>query len=256
MELKEHKFKGRNGCDHYKRRCCIHCNQCDEWHICKHCHNREHELTNEHRVEADMVDIIMCMNCQTKQQPSNKCVQCNIQFAKSYCDKCYVWTEVEDIFHCDGCKLCRVGKRENFTHCDKCNICIRTSSFEEHTKICLKQDNERKCICFERTQDSRKLTVVSHCGHQFHKTCYIKMQKSGRNTCPYCSKYMIDPNNEAFNRLMNIHREKYEESLQGLTIGKEIKWLCNQCGHKFKSKIHTIYGSMCPECRLFNVTRV
>lgn len=33
----------------------------------------------------------------------------------------------KQIFHCDGCGICRVGGRENFFHCSNCNMCLGVS---------------------------------------------------------------------------------------------------------------------------------
>jgi hypothetical protein len=29
-------------------------------------------------------------------------------------------------FHCDKCRICRVGGREHFFHCDQCGCCYQT----------------------------------------------------------------------------------------------------------------------------------
>ena len=43
----------------------------------------------------------------------------------------------KQIFHCDGCGICRVGGRENFFHCDVCNCCL--ALFQKNNHVCIAQ---------------------------------------------------------------------------------------------------------------------
>ena len=56
-----------------------------------------------------------------------------LQFGEYSCIPCRLYADTtKPIFHCDGCGICRVGKREDFFHCKTCNSCWPVASKASH----------------------------------------------------------------------------------------------------------------------------
>ena len=70
---------------------------------------------NQCNIEKPKISIITCIECNLKQEPFNVCIGCNINFARSFCNKCNIWTQ-KNITHCNNCGICRVGKKEEIQH--------------------------------------------------------------------------------------------------------------------------------------------
>ncbi len=64
------------------------------------------------------------------QKPGDKCIKCEIVFAKYFCSVCNLYDdngEKKGIYHCDKCGICRVGPAKKYFHCDSCNACLHIS---------------------------------------------------------------------------------------------------------------------------------
>lgn len=49
-------------------------------------------------------------------------------------------------YHCDGCGICRVGGRANYTHCPRCSVCYTNETIATHT--CVENALENDCpVC-------------------------------------------------------------------------------------------------------------
>lgn len=101
--------------------------------------------------------------------------------ATYFCQVCNLFdndSETKQIFHCDGCGICRVGGRENFFHCDKCCGCYPHSLREKHK--CLEGSMHRECaICLEVTFASLESVHVLPCGHVLHGGCWEEYIRHG-----------------------------------------------------------------------------
>ena len=38
----------------------------------------------------------------------------------------------KELYHCDGCKMCRVGPAEKIFHCNGCNVCYNIIAKNNH----------------------------------------------------------------------------------------------------------------------------
>lgn len=168
-------------CNHYIKKChnfLFSC--CNKRYDCHRCHN---EVCDKKFV----LETITCIECNLEQEPSNKCIGCSIDFSKSYCFLCKIWTDKE-IYHCDECEICRVGKKDENYHCDKCCLCYQKSNnLHNCSKNYLKNDF---CVyCMESLHTSQKSTITTKCLHSFHYECH---NQSNRIKCPICIKSLID----------------------------------------------------------------
>lgn len=148
------------GCQHYRRNCALVSPCCQKVFTCRFCHDEEYfpkKGCQVQRMERHKVSTVKCLSCEKIQNISNKCEGCGLQFGQYYCAVCRFFDNdlSKDIYHCDKCGICRVGKKNSF-HCDSCQQCIALSLKEEH--ICKEVDKEQdKCpICLEEFFYSRK----------------------------------------------------------------------------------------------------
>lgn len=170
-------------CPHYNLKCNIITECCNKEYRCKSCHNQ----SENHKL---IIKEIKCLICNTIQPPSNNCISCKIKFAKSYCNKCLLWTNKYDIFHCDKCKCCRVGKKDENYHCDKCNLCLPIKIKNNH--VCIENNHNSECpICLEKIGESKKKLKKLMCGHILHYDCLIELNNNlfyKSLKCPICQK--------------------------------------------------------------------
>ena len=125
-------------------------------------------------------------------------------------------------FHCDGCGICRVGKREEYIHCDTCGewrhsahlalhqqsrprishlhisssfappgICIPESTEASH--VCLQGKYKQDCpVCRADLFSSRDPVQTMPCGHTIHGGCLARLTSSADffdgsfPRCPLC----------------------------------------------------------------------
>ena len=161
-------------CVHYEdRKCNIISPCCSQIFGCRVCHDEM--VTDGHEINRFLIREIVCKECHTKQDRSNKCINCNIIFGEYHCNICNLWMNTQKMpFHCDECGICRVGGREHFKHCDSCAMCIKASTFDSH--ICLKDKFKNSCpVCREDMHTSRHTTMDLICGHAIHSHCFRKL---------------------------------------------------------------------------------
>lgn len=106
---------------------------------------------------------------------------CGISFGEYYCEVCRMWdakvsADLDGKFHCEGCGICRVGKREDYVHCDKCAMCQPVSA-EGH--LCqLDQAYKADCpVCQLDLFGSRISATQLRCGHPIHTTCFDELRR-------------------------------------------------------------------------------
>ena len=113
------------GCLHYKRNIKLQCSACDRWYTCRFCHDEAEDHSLNRRKTRNM----LCMFCGFAQPASGRCVNCNVQSARYYCDVCKLWDDdpAKSIYHCNDCGICRVGQGpgKDFYHCKVCQwLCL------------------------------------------------------------------------------------------------------------------------------------
>lgn len=161
---------GQLGCKHYRRSCKVKAPCCDEFYVCRFCH----DSAQNHRLDRYDIDVMLCMECVSEQRyvpqkPAKDCFRCGANMARYYCDICHLWDNHpdRDIFHCEKCGLCRRGKRDMYAHCDTCNMC-RTKA--EHK--CIQNVLHSHCpYCREYLHTSKMLSAFLSCGSGVHMHC-------------------------------------------------------------------------------------
>jgi CHY zinc finger len=77
-------------CVHYERNCTIIAPCCGRTFGCRICHD---ELSAPGHPPMNRFELreIICKNCNTRQEHSNQCINCQTIFAEYYCDICKIW---------------------------------------------------------------------------------------------------------------------------------------------------------------------
>ena len=192
MELKEDpESKAMKPCEHYVKKCGrFHFTCCG---TIDHCHRCHAEYRNCTRRPAE-IDEIECLDCNTRQTPGTKCVNCNVLFSKNHCMICKIWTEPE-ITHCVHCGFCRVGREGTLKHCHNCEQCFAADDFEKHQKYqCRKQSLRHEIcpICLQSIHWNQNETVSAECGHAVHYNCLNTSLRSGNYKCSLCRKSLCN----------------------------------------------------------------
>jgi len=238
-------------CDHYKRNCHIIAPCCNKEYACRICHDikedsEQMDYKKAHKIDRFKISEILCIKCNTKQKKSNKCINCEIQFASYYCEICCLYNDDENkkMSHCDKCGICRIGCKEELYHCDNCGICV-PSKKEDHE--CFIKNIHSNCpVCLEDLFNSVKSARFLKCGHSMHLECLIEYSKTNYK-CPLCNVSMVNVNNIIENEVNNT---PMPEELQ---IDTNI--LCNDCNKKSIAKFH-IVAMKCEHCNSYNTVRV
>ena len=233
-------------CSHYERNCLIIAKCCNKIYPCRICHdeNENHKM-NRHETEK-----IKCKKCKTIQDISNKCINCEIQFGEYYCEICRLWkTSETPTFHCDKCKICRIGKRDLYYHCDKCNCCISKSN-ENHN--CINNIFKTDCsICMENLFNSRENISQLRCGHAIHQKCLNEYIGKNNFRCPLCKKSITDLTEQwNIQRYMNEIQpipDDYKDWIQ--------KIYCFDCQNHSYTKFSLI-SFECYKCCSFNIQQI
>jgi len=239
-------------CSHYRRRCFLHppCCEPGTFYPCRVCHDEKsgHEI-GLHRFE---INEIKCANCDHIQEVGSSCEECKESFGDYFCRDCRLWSTDREIYHCDGCKLCRNGRREAWKHCETCNVCYQTDYYQQH--VCSKNKLETTCpICWEYMFDSRRQISFMPCGHPIHEDCLdVMIMDRDQLTCPSCRSLIIkvhDPVTESWHNdgspqrirlawpVVNLHLNSFVK-YSSLTAEKFLnarRIKCRQCATRVPS---------------------
>ncbi|KAF7696580.1 RING finger and CHY zinc finger domain-containing protein 1 [Cucumispora dikerogammari] len=75
-------------CAHYKSFCDIKAPCCKRFYSCRLCHDQR----TRHIVDRFSIKQIRCRKCLFVQEPSIKCVNCDVQFSEYFCNLCNLWS--------------------------------------------------------------------------------------------------------------------------------------------------------------------
>ncbi len=240
-------------CKHYNGDCKIMTKCCpDKIYGCWRCHDEECE---DHKIfkKREDIHILICKKCGYKnEEKTNECNQCHHHFGRKYCLVCCIFeNEDNEFYHCDGCGICRSGKREDIYHCDSCNLCFLDKDKHKCCKKTFIKDEECS-ICKEDLFSSKKEVYLNPCGHLYHKDCLNKyIENCGEKkivpTCPLCRKSLYEPNKiesifDNFSSLIFLSEECNNKK-------QIIK--CIDCEKVSNVKYHPIYHK-CLDCHSYN----
>eukprot|EP00941_MAST-03F_sp_MAST-3F-sp1_P000942 g942.t1 len=190
-----------------------------------------------HTLDRFSVTEVKCLSCNRKQPVASSCIECGVSFGKYSCIICRLFDDDDSKqqYHCDGCGICRVGGRENFTHCYKCGTCY--SNEGEHT--CIENAMHRNCpVCMEFLFDSRKPCSSMRCGHTIHSECLEQLMRT-QYKCPLCSASLLD------RATMNEHYAAIDAEIAATIMPEEyrntkVEILCNDCHQKSETRWHVL----------------
>lgn len=237
------------GCKHYPRACKLKAACCDIWIVCRHCHDE----AMDHPMNRFQTETVMCMRCNHIQPVGPNCQSCAEPFASYYCSKCRFYDNTPDknIYHCDMCRICRVGKgleQDNF-HCMKCNACVSNEYSRKHR--CLKNSLDANCpICGLYLFTSTLPVVFMRCGHTMHSHCFDEYTMQ-HFTCPLCHKPLT--NMTPFYR--DLDRMLEQEQMPEDQRDKMVEVLCHDCDQRCNTNFHYAYMK-CTNCHGYNTRRI
>ena len=173
-------------CTHYPNKKCdqFYFTCCNKRYNCIRCHNEYEEHNRE-------LKTIKCTDCNLEQEPSNCCINCEINFSPNYCNICYIWTD-NSITHCNKCELCRVGESDKLFHCDVCNACFSSENKENHKCSDNLFINKNCAYCLESTFSGQDSALAIRCGHVIHTKCLKDSTDACIYKCPLCRKLIYD----------------------------------------------------------------
>lgn len=236
-------------CPHYKRSCLLLCNVCNKFVTCRLCHEE---------MDRFKVAKLKCVPCGNEQDPSDSCSKCGILFASYCCTICHTYdsTPGKEIFHCEGCGICRIGTRATVRHCDKCNMCIVGANIGNHA--CFENSFKQDCAaCLGRLFDSVEGCSVLKCGHAMHQSCLERLYET-EYRCPVCKKALGDMNHawEAMDRQLEEGMESIRDEIPPEYLEKVVKCLCNDCHVKFERKFNPFCAYKCTGCGGYNTNPI
>lgn len=233
-------------CQHYKRACDIQCVKCSGWFGCRLCHD---EHVSDHPIDRFATLRCRCRKCKTEQAVEKMCESCGEVFGEHFCRECRMWCDFE-IFHCQGCGICRKGLRESFEHCKSCDACLpvgHKNDCKSATAGSSSISRDAVCpICLEELFSSILPWQNSPCGHRVHSHCIEEAQKKGEFRCPLCKKCLFKMDWEQIQE--EIELQPMPEEYKGVTS----TIYCNDCESTTKGAPFHIVGIRCSSCKSFN----
>lgn len=244
------------GCKHYRRKCRIVSPCCGLVYPCRLCHNEG----EAHEIDRKMISYIECLECgpESRQPAAESCIKCGTRFAEYFCGICKLWDDEgnkKNIYHCEGCGICRIGPREKYFHCDTCCACYPVSLRGNH--VCINGALQNNCpICLEDMFSSRRPVVVLKCGHNIHAHCQRVMNQMDllqSIRCPTCSKTIAEDPSEIWKELeSHIEKHPMPEELRGVNVTIH----CNDCNLKSAEVALNLIAMKCSNCSSYNTNRV
>jgi len=233
------------GCEHYKRKCKFISPCCGKIYTCRLCHDDE----ESHELDRKAIKEVLCAVCNLRQPISNKCINCKVTFGKYFCSICNLFEDGDkDIFHCNKCDICRIGKEDEYFHCNTCDCCMVK---KESKHICKEKLLHNDCsICLENLFYSTKKVVHLRCQHVLHLDCLSHSIQNGNSNCPMCRKSIHSE------ETLQEYNKQVDEMIEKYPIEEKIKvsYHCNECSCKGENFYHP-YGIKCLDCGCYNTSR-
>jgi RING finger/CHY zinc finger protein 1 len=248
------------GCPHYISNVALSSPCCNEFFVCRFCHDEKHQST--HKINRKSVNRLFCLLCTNIQffdekNPKNNetCKYCHVKFAQYFCQECRFYDNDinKEIFHCVKCGTCRIGHQQDFFHCDQCNCCLEKTLRDKHK--CIPGGTlENSCcpVCTDEFCSSQEpITLFEICGHTMHTKCFQQYIQH-KCTCPICSKTLgdVSQTNEMIDQLV----QQYHASLPAEYSRFKAIIFCSDCELTSHVKHHPKYHK-CLHCGSYN-TRI
>jgi RING finger/CHY zinc finger protein 1 len=236
-------------CIHYISNCKLLAPCCNKFFSCRHCHDlemdeNETDIKKAHKINRYDIKEMKCNKCETVQETNQYCSNCNECMGLYFCKICNLFDNTLNKFHCDDCKICRIGSRDDLKHCFTCGECFPSGHFDSP---CIENSSESTCpFCLDVLKFSTKMHHKMNCGHIVHSDCLNEYLLTN-DKCPICCK-SINKNQTQIEYIENLINnmpmpDEYKD--------KEVEIFCNDCLQKSTVKFHFI-GNQCSNCKSFN----
>ena len=215
---------------------------CGKYFTCRICHNEE----NSHEMNRFATKTMKCMYCFTIQNIGKTCIACEMDLGEYYCEICkfHDSTEGKEIYHCNECGICRLGRREQFFHCKNCRACINVDLKDNHG--CVEGKVNHNCpVCLEFLFSSRKETFFPACAHPIHFHC-LETVYNIDFLCPTCNKSM---NNEYIPQISANRKGEMinDNPMPKIFADTKVEIYCQACDFTDIVPYH-YFGHKCPKC--------
>lgn len=218
------------GCSHYKRNCEVYAKCCKKWYKCNICHN---EKNKDHLLVIADIKRIKCLFCNKVQLPKEYCSNdnCNKKFGNYFCNKCIIYNNNSNLYHCDKCNRCIYNYEDNVIHCDICNFCDTNE-----THICIENKLNDNCgICMNNMINCQKKITILECGHPIHNTCLndyiyniLYISKNKKLLCPICRHIVIDIDKyDNYKKYNEYEMNKYNNTIRNTNLIRPISYSYN-----------------------------
>jgi hypothetical protein len=185
-----------------------------------------------HAMDRHAVERVLCMVCGVAQGVSRRCATegCGAAegagFAAYFCEVCRLYDDSgAEVYHCEECGICRLGRREDNFHCAVCDACVAMESRDRHR--CMPHSLSADCpVCCEKLFTSRAPVCYMRCGHAMHNACWDKYTRL-KYTCPICCAALTDMTAyyAALDAVMEAERAAMPAELRERTS----KIMCHDC---------------------------
>ena len=241
--------EGILGCKHYQTNLRLAAPCCGEFYTCRFCHDDR----QDHAIDRKSVNRLLCMRCGNEQSFRNdrtldsQCSGCMEPFARYFCSVCRFYDDDpnKEIFHCDDCGVCRVGRADQFFHCKGCDACISIDLKNKHK--CLQSSLSSNCpICANGLCNSVQPTSILPCGHVMHSGCLERYRKTSYK-CPTCMKSLGDAQSyfDEIDRIMKTSQMPAKYMHMRASIS------CADCEKRSVVPYHFMYHK-CGHCGSYN----
>lgn len=229
-----------HGCRHYARKCKLWASGLGAYVTCRLCHDEALGVV----LDRHAVEKVLCMLCKTEQEPGRFCVKEGCEaaggdgFGKYFCEVCRLYNDGEgDMFHCEKCGICRLGKREENYHCEKCEACVAEDSRDVH--MCTAGSLHSECpVCREWLFTSRRAVRYMRCGHAMHAECW-DMYTLVSYVCPICKKSLADM--QAYYDEVDVVMERERGNMPPECQERVSRIYCNECDRSSETPFHFEY---------------
>lgn len=217
------------GCKHYERGCKIEAPCCDGAFVtCRLCHDELFEGSlAEHTLDRFKIEHVLCMHCGEESPVAEKCSNpsCGRKFSEYFCGICRMYEgSNREVYHCEKCGICRLGRAEDNVHCDDCGACVVKHSAKNHR--CNNTSMLGNCpVCMVSVFNSTTPVAYLRCGHTMHHDCLETLTRTDYR-CAVCLKSLCD---------MSAHwgeldrRIASEGPLPPELAQRTVNILCNDC---------------------------
>ncbi len=174
-------------CIHYSSGCNVKSKCCDKFYNCFRCHDLFNEWYKtcglpHHTFDRSGLEKVQCHECETIQDPGEKCIQCGNSFGNYVCLKCALFTDSTiDHTHCDQCGICMRAKSDEIEHCVDCGFCYPIVYKEAHMKNHVDRSITKETLCGVCEKpiigSPHKYYKCTHCNNYLHLNCLLYILK-------------------------------------------------------------------------------